>query len=123
MAEKKNTPNPDGRKGSTEHQNKIDQIANQKNKLGYTFVKEYFIRLVNGDKRFADLAVFDEGKLIELHQVGVQNKNGEAVSREKRVMLELFHSTGITPFFHAYKTRIITIFILLGFSFSWYLIR
>jgi predicted nucleic acid-binding Zn ribbon protein len=116
----KKVPNPFGKEGCQEHKDLINEIANEKLKNGYSVVREQLIRLWNGAKRYVDLAVFKNGVLEQLHQVGVANKNGTPVSRERRVIKELEKETGIKVIFHAYKYRIIsTLLLILCGLFYW----
>jgi len=63
-------PNPDGKKGSQSHQDKIDEIAKSIFLRGYVAVREKLFRLINGkkSKRFADVVAVDENQtIIEIH--------------------------------------------------------
>ena len=61
MSDKKNVPNPNGRKGCEEHQNLIQKIFNSIIKKGLIAIFEYFIEVENGEKksRFIDVAAID----------------------------------------------------------------
>lgn len=103
MSEKK-VPNPYGKLGSPEHQDKVDEVAQDIDNRGFSYVKELFLRLFNGRGKFVDVAAFDEQqKLQELHQIGKQNKNGLPVKRERDTIEEIYMNMGIKPEFHSYN--------------------
>ncbi|MCP5500112.1 MAG: hypothetical protein H7A25_09435 [Leptospiraceae bacterium] len=63
------------------------------------------LRFFSGKRRYIDVAGIDEETeaIVELHQIGKKNKNGEPVMREKRVLDEVEKEFGIRPEFHAYN--------------------
>jgi len=112
----KKIPNPNGRKGCTEHQNLIEQIVNSILALGKNFRKERGFNVGNGDKRYADVVSLDEnGNVDEIHQIGKQNQDGTPVKRERDAIADIEKATGKKVIFHPYNFFIgITIsFILL----------
>lgn len=87
MAKKIN--NPDGKKGGEKHRAKIKEVAENTEKRGFIVQFEFFVEVVKGIKnRFVDIAAFDKKtrKLAELHQIGVCNKNGTPVKRERNAI-------------------------------------
>lgn len=105
MPEKK-VPNPYGKLGSPQHQDKVDEVAEDIENRGLAYVKELFLRLLNGRGKFVDVAAFDnQQKLHELHQIGKQNKNGLPVKRERDTIDEIYKNMGIKPEFHSYNNN------------------
>lgn len=105
-SEAKKVPNPNGKKGGPEHQAKVDEVAKQVEEKGLTVEKELKIDTPTGEKgsRFVDVAGRDEsGNVVEMHQVGKQNKGGTPVSREVRAMDDIETATGERPDFHPYN--------------------
>lgn len=104
----KAVPNPYGCKGCAAHQAKVDAVAKDIKGRGMTPEKELKVETPGGEKgyRRIDVAAKDAtGKVVEHHQVGVQNKGGTPVARESRSMADTQKATGITPTFHPYKTK------------------
>jgi hypothetical protein len=93
----KNPPNPYGKKGGPAHQAKIDEIEKALQKRGFDVVREEVFQTPGGfkSKRYADLVAKDKktGEIKEIHQVGKQNNNGTAVSREKNAIKDIKGST------------------------------
>jgi len=117
MKTNKKTPNPNGRKGCEAHQSLIKKMVAFIVSLGLFPVEERMIITKDGKKRFADVVGLDDsGELIEIVQVGITNKNGEPVSRERQAIEEIEKATGKKVRFVAYKTLIILILIAAG----WY---
>ncbi len=115
MAEETKVPNPDGRKGCPDHQNLITRIALFLLSLGFRTVKEGKIKLPTEKKRYADIVAFnDDGSIAEIHQIGVNNKGGDPVKRERDAIDDIEGATGIKVEFHAYKTLILIVGLLLG---------
>lgn len=99
----KKIPNPHGRKGSPEHRKKVDETAEEIEKRGLSFLKEFFLRLKDGKWRYADIVAIDkDDNLKEIHQVGLTNKNGTPVAREKRAIDDIEQSYNINVVFHKY---------------------
>jgi hypothetical protein len=109
----KKTPNPEGRKGKADHQNKIKEIYLMLlEKLGFVRT-EARIELEENKSRYADVAGLDENdKPIEYHQAGRTNKNGTPVARERRAMDDIERATGIKVIFHPLK--VLAIGLILG---------
>ncbi|HSN98898.1 MAG TPA: hypothetical protein VLS89_11455, partial [Candidatus Nanopelagicales bacterium] len=73
----KKVPNPNGRKGSIPHQDKVNEIAKDIKDRGLRPKTEYHVKTPGGKKsnRFVDVVGLDgERKVVEMHQVGVQTK-------------------------------------------------
>lgn len=103
MAKRKPT-NPNGRKGCKEHQDLIQKIKNYLEKKGLIPDTENEVIIDNDKKRYMDVAGLNENDEVEeFHQVGLQNKNGEPVARERKVMDEVEKATGKRPIFHPYN--------------------
>ncbi len=106
----KKVPNPNGKKGSLEHQAKIKEIEKNLEKLGFTVKLEYYIKTMAGMKnRYVDLAAFEKRtkRLVELHQVGKTKANGEAVKRKQEAIEDIKKTTGKDVIFHAFKILLI----------------
>ena len=109
---KKNVPNPKGRRGSDEHENTIISMRNWLEKQGFNeFVREANVDIPAGgykSKRFVDLrAENSTTKEVRWIQVGVQNKNGTAVSREQKALQDLLRAImpDVKLVFQGYKIR------------------
>ena len=112
-------PNPHGRKGSPEHRQEIQKIAEQIEASGFEAIKEFFIRLFSGKKKFIDVAAVDVNKqAVEFHQVGKTNKNGTPVSRERKNKKEIEEGSGIKVIFHPFSIFLFIVFVILIFSIS-----
>ena len=113
---KKKVPNPNGKKGCPEHQNKIKEEKKQLEINNFEVKTEY--KVENDEKcRYADLAAFDaSGQLTEIVQVGISTKKGDPVAREKHAIADIEKATGTKVKFVAYKILGIAIilFITLG---------
>ena len=116
MKNEKKVPNPNGKKGSLEHREKIDEVVKEMENRNLLVVKEVFIRLFGKSKkcRFADAAGFDEdNNFAEIHQVGKTNKNGTPVKRERDALDDIEEAKGIRPKFHPFSVLMILLVILL----------
>jgi len=114
--ETKRIPNPNGRKGCLEHQNRIKKIMQRLASFGLIPDDEHRIDLANGDKRYADVVGIDpNGNLAEIHQIGKQNQDGTPVAREQRAIKDIEEATGIKVTFTAYNITIGTL-VFLGIS-------
>ena len=68
--------------------------------------REYRIENAAGNLvRKADVAGLRNGVPVEFHQVGLMNRGGSAVSRERDALLDIYDLTGIWPEFHPYGIR------------------
>ncbi|MCB1158420.1 MAG: hypothetical protein H7A25_22740 [Leptospiraceae bacterium] len=104
MKTDKKTPNPYGKLGGPKHREKVIEVAGEIKQKGFTVIFEKMVRLFGIKRRFVDIAGLDETeKVVELHQIGKQNKNGQPVKRERVILDELEKATGIKPNFHAYN--------------------
>jgi len=109
----KKIPNPNGKKGSKDHQDFIENIWKKLLKKFKKVKKEYEIEISNDKKRFVDVAGLDEtGNPVELHQVGRTNKDGSPVIRERRAIEDIEKATKLKVIFHA---LIIILVVTLGF--------
>jgi len=123
MPDEKKVPNPFGRFGCPEHRNLIQQLFDFFKGIGKKVKYEKGVDLPNGSKRYADLAVLDDDeKVIEYHQVGINTKKGKPVKRERDAIDDIEGATGIKVEFHAYKTLILIVGLMMGglliYSFS-----
>jgi U3 small nucleolar ribonucleoprotein component len=108
----KKIKNPDGKKGGEKHRNKIKEVAEDAEKRGLLIQFEFFVEVLKGIKnRFVDIAAFNRKtlKLEELHQVGVCNKNGTPVKRERDAIEDIERNSHLKVKFHAYNLSIVTI--------------
>ena len=97
----KKIPNPFGKKGKKDHQDKIKDISDEIDAGEFNVNTETGINLTNGKKRFADVtASNDDGKLEEIHQVGRTNKNGTPVKRERDAIADIEEATSKKVTFH-----------------------
>lgn len=111
-APQKKVPNPNGRRGSDEHENTITSMRKWLENQGFTlFRREAEVSIPSGGlkpKRFVDLRAENSttGE-VRWIQVGVQNKGGSAVAREQKAISDLFKALGMDAniIFQAYKTR------------------
>jgi RHS repeat-associated protein len=103
-------PSPFGRRGSLEHQAKVDEVASDVERRGLIARTEFHVKTPRGSKksRYADVAGIDPntGDVVELHQVGRMNKDGiTPVARERRAMDDIECASGCRPGFHEYRRR------------------
>jgi hypothetical protein len=88
----KNVPNPNGKKGGKDHQDKVNELADQITKSNLVARREFFVEVFNGLKnRFVDVATLDKVTLmpIAFYQVGKQNQDGTPVKRERLAILDI----------------------------------
>lgn len=105
MPEKQPT-NPYGKLGGPSHKKKVNEVAEDIKNRKLSAILERIIRFISGKKRFIDVAAVDEeNQIIELHQIGKQNKNGLPVKREQIVINEILQETGIQTIFHPYNIK------------------
>lgn len=75
-------------------------------KRGLDPVKEHRVPTPGGKKGHRDVDVVGveprTGKVVEMHQVGKQNKNGSPVKRERDAMDDVEGAEGMRPEFHPY---------------------
>lgn len=91
----KTPPNPNGKNGGAAHQKKINEIVDDIKSRGLKPVREQKYDTTGGHKnsRYADVVgVNKKGKVVEIHQVGKQNKNGTPISRERKAMDDIRNS-------------------------------
>jgi hypothetical protein len=113
----KKVPNPDGKKGGKDHQEKIAQVANEVEKRGLLVDVEYYVRVFQGLKnRFVDIAGLDKvtNEVVELHQIGKQNKDGSPVKRERLAIADIEKKFLIKVIFHPYNKIIILLLAFYG---------
>ena len=99
-------PNPNEKKGSLEHQNKVKEIGTDLESRGYTVTYEYKVETPGGAKnvRYLDIHATNGSDSIGI-QVGRMTGKGLPVSRERKAMLDLIES-GINAVFVAYERRV-----------------
>lgn len=93
-------PNPNGKKGSPAHQQKVAEIEADIRSRGLEPRTEYRFETVNGQKpvRYIDVVALDPatGRVVETHQVGRTLKNGVTpVSRERNAYRDVRRSPGL----------------------------
>jgi hypothetical protein len=99
-------PNPNGKKGGQAHQQTVQDVITDVKSRGLEPDVEHMVETPAGRKsrRFVDVVGVDKnGNVIEMHQVGKQNKNGTAVSRERSAINDILDATGSLPKFHPYN--------------------
>ena len=105
--------NPYGKKGCPEHQEKIQEIGEEIEKKGLIAIFEYVFKIKDGKKkkRYADVVGLTHAmKLVEIHQVGKENKNGTAVKRERDAISDIERNSNnknIKVQFHKYTKYLI----------------
>jgi len=110
----KKTPNPYGKLGSPQHLNLIQKLYDYFKDKGKGVKTEKAIEMPDKSIKYADLAVLDEnGKVVEYHQIGKQNKDGTPVARERRAIEEIEKATGKKVWFHPYNV-VIAVILLVG---------
>jgi hypothetical protein len=104
-------PNPNGKKGGIPHQTVAKSVEQDIQKRGLKVGTEVKYDTPDGTKktRYADVVAIDPvtEQIVEVHQVGKQNKNGTAISRERKAMDDIIGSddyNGATVIFHPYNT-------------------
>jgi hypothetical protein len=104
-----NVPNPNGRKGGSEHQAKVKEVEADIKARGLDTKQEQVVLTPEGakSKRFVDVAGVDPstGEVKEMHQVGRQRKDGQPVARERQALDDVQKATGERPEFHPYKPK------------------
>ncbi|HYO55968.1 hypothetical protein [Archangium sp.] len=102
-------PNPNGRKGGTEHQAKVKEVEADIKARGLNVRKEHMVPMPEGtkSKRFVDVVGVDPstGDVKEMHQVGRQTKDAQPVARERKALDDIQKATGDRPEFHPYKPK------------------
>lgn len=103
----KTPPNPNGRKGGTEHQAKVKEVAQEVEARGLQPKTEHMIETPGGSKskRFVDVVGTDKKteEVKEMHQVGLQTKKGQPVARERQALDDIQNAEGKRPEFHPYN--------------------
>jgi hypothetical protein len=96
-------------KGGTEHQAKVKEVEADIKARGLNVRKEYMVPTPEGtrDKRFVDVAGVDPstGDVKEMHQVGLQTKDGQPVARERKALDDIQKATGDRPEFHPHTPK------------------
>jgi len=104
-----NVPNPHGKKGGPEHQEKVKEVEADIKARGLDTQQEQMVATPEGSKskRFVDVAGVDPatGEVKEMHQVGRQTKGGQPVAREREALDDIQKATGKRPKFHPYKHK------------------
>lgn len=102
----KKVPNPDGKKGAGCHQAGVERVAVEVRARGLKVAFEHLVKTPSGrmKTRYVDIAgKDDQGKVIELHQIGKRSKSGGAVKRERLALEDIEAATGMRPIFHPYN--------------------
>ncbi len=95
-----------GRAGGEKHRSLVKRLLDAFGAKKKITRKEFQVKLSDGKSRYADVAVVDENEnALELHQVGVQNKNGTPVKRERDAIEDIEKATPIKVEFHPYNTE------------------
>ena len=95
-------PNPNGKKGSQAHQNKIQEIGGDLENRGYSVTYEYKVDTSGGYKntRYVDVYATNGYDSIGV-QVGRMTSGGQPVARERRALADLI-GAGINAVFIQY---------------------
>ncbi|MDD3303773.1 MAG: hypothetical protein PHP54_02535 [Clostridia bacterium] len=87
--------NPGGRLGGTLHRNMVDEVINDIRKRGLGYDTEYGVDTTKVERatknhRYLDAVALDkDGNVVEMYQVGRENKNGTPVSRERKAIYDI----------------------------------
>jgi len=116
----KTISNPNGKNGGKDHRDKIKEVESDIVKRKLEPVREKYKQ--KSDKmekaRYIDIiAENKEGDLLEVHQIGKQNKNGTPVKRERKAMADIEKATGLKVIFHPYNIFILLIVLLISVAF------
>lgn len=99
-------PNPNGKKGSAAHQNKVNEIGTDLQAKGYNVDYEYRVSIDGGYKRTRYIDIFAHNDYESFGvQVGLTTKGGLPVIRERRALADLAKA-GITAHFLATNRRV-----------------
>jgi hypothetical protein len=97
------SPNPNGRRGSPDHQAVMEQAQEDIVGRGLVSKTEVRVKTPDGSKteRYADVGAYDPEDVLftnplELHQVGVQTVGGLPVSRERRAFDDMMTSPDLS---------------------------
>jgi RHS repeat-associated protein len=103
---KKRPPNPNGKKGGTDHQEKVNEAEKKLQEEGYETQREVKVETPDGEKtkRYIDVQGTKPTGEVKSVQVGKQNKDGTPVSRETKAMDDIEQATGQRPDFVPYNT-------------------
>lgn len=104
-------PNPNGRKGSPEHQAVVAEIENSLKTADpqIKYSTEFYVPKTPDasstlGSRYADVAELDAaGNPTVFHQVGRTTKGQQPVARERRAITDLLDRTGVPVVFHSYN--------------------
>ncbi len=116
--------NPFGKRGGPAHRRKIAEVASDIQHRGWRAVFEKLFFTPNGKKkkRFADIAAVDtEMNLQEIHQIGITDKFGNPIKREREAIADIESSEdaeNLKVKFHGYHKIIIFVVFLSGQYFS-----
>jgi RHS repeat-associated protein len=103
----KKVPNPNGKKGGPEHQQKTEEVVKDMQDRGLETETEKKVNTPDGEKsyRYVDAVGKDPetGEVVEQHQVGKENKNGTPVAREQRAKKDIEDATKTPVQFHPYN--------------------
>jgi hypothetical protein len=99
----KKVPNPGGKLGDATTKARTEDVKREITSRGNTFRVEVHERFVGGHKtsRYVDVVEYNsQGKVVARHQIGVTNKDGTPVSREKKAISDIEKATGEKVTFH-----------------------
>jgi uncharacterized protein YgfB (UPF0149 family) len=101
----KKIPNPNGKKGSEGHQNKVKEVIARFDPTLYTTAREYLVRTPDGKKkkRFVDVAALKGKKPAFLVQVGKTKSDGSPVKREQEAMDDIEQAIQVKVQFEDYE--------------------
>ena len=103
----KKVPNPNGKKGGPDHQNKMKEVEEQMKEEGFDQIdNEVMVKTPEGEKskRFIDVQGTNTSTgEVKRVQVGKQNQNGTPVARERRAIDDIEKADGNRPEFVPYN--------------------
>ncbi|MFW5472713.1 LamG-like jellyroll fold domain-containing protein [Knoellia sp. CPCC 206450] len=101
------SPNPWGKLGSPAHRRVVSDVRADLESQGLRVEAEVEFSTPGGfkNKRYADLAAYDENGLVSIHQVGRQTKGGLPVMRESKAIWDIWSAMddGVDIQFHRYN--------------------
>ena len=100
-------PNPNGKKGSQEHQDTIASIEPTHTDGTMDYEVKFDTPEGTKTRRFADAVEVVNGEITSIHQVGKVNQNGLPVARESRAIADIMSSpdyNGAPVYFWPYNS-------------------
>ena len=105
-------PNPYGSRGGPAHQAKVKQRIEELKRQGHEHLaggelSEEIVKVKDGQKSYRrpDITTADSDGNIHRENVGLQNKKGEPLSREKKALDDIERATGSRPGFTPYNNQ------------------